>query len=893
MSVNDNTVSFETLSLPADSNTIYGGGCLASASGSLDPNQIAGMEAWLSTRSVATANLPYLASVPTIYEIGGTGYDATQGTASQQGTLLTNEAVSGVPTGLRLPGVAGNYISRPDPGVATDDLDEIIELILDNTVSVTIGGQIEATAERQWFVATTSDSKITLATSPDGTSGSQVTSISTLAITTAISARERFFLRITRDGNNGASGNTTEFFTGPSKVGPWAQLGTSVVTAGTTTISNSGGAFEIGSGFLGTSQPMTGKVFYWEHRDTIDGAPIAIFDASQATPYQTTILDSVDGAEWTVEKSAAYTGQDGDGELFVGLPGVDGDEASIPSDAAFSGLTDIDIKAKLKPVDWTSGANADIVSKFTLTTDEEFLLALLGTGAIAMTVSTDGTPTGREAAASTAVNTFATGVIGSIRGTRAGATGDFIFYTSTDWDEDTDTGTWAKLGDTVPGGAGAIHADTNPVVFGQRASGAELFAGDVYAATVSDAIGGAPVLKMKPDALGSTSWVDPVSGQTVTVHQSNYDVARFEEALGNYTHLPGVAGNYVSGPAYIPTSGITISTYHGRPTDYSPAADMSLFGVYETGTADRCWLNQLLTTGILRYVLSTTGASGLGLDSTAALPAYCPHWRYVADWDNDTLDFEYSFDGIQWSRLGDQLATLVGVPYAASVADLNIGSHNAGVAGLGASQAIRATIYQDGVLVRDYNAANGHANSVAVSGGASEGDYTINSTGADPAVIVSAPVIRADGTDDFYDLNAAIIALGQPATIIVSSRAWDANSFLLGHSTGGTFYFTRNGIDAYQLYAGANLTGGTYGDPTQVMALVVDGTGGRVDVDGVTILSGDVGTNWNPTYLFRNTTAYGNIDFLDLAIFSRVLTDAEILSVTKFFAERANAGITI
>lgn len=70
-------------------------------------------------------------------------------------------------------------------------------------------------------------------------------------------------VRCTFQLNNGSSGNTAKFYTSTDDGVTWTQLGTDVVTATEATLSNSVGAFTIGSRAVGSVTDTLDGTFYW------------------------------------------------------------------------------------------------------------------------------------------------------------------------------------------------------------------------------------------------------------------------------------------------------------------------------------------------------------------------------------------------------------------------------------------------------------------------------------------------------------------------------------------------------------------------------------------------------------------------------------------------------
>lgn len=86
----------------------------------------------------------------------------------------------------------------------------------------------------------------------------------------------------------------------------------------------------------------------------------------------------------------------------------------------------------------------------------------------------------------------------------------------------------------------------------------------------------------------------------------------------SYVYLPGLAGNFISVPDAVEldmTGNIDIRLRVAL-TDWTPAADMALLSKTDQAS-QRAYLVQALTTGVLQFVFSTTGAADIGVSSTA------------------------------------------------------------------------------------------------------------------------------------------------------------------------------------------------------------------------------------------------------------------------------------
>ena len=206
----------------------------------------------------------------------------------------------------QLPGASGDYFSTPDSvaNSITGDIDIRVKVALDDwppVATTTLMGKVKNTSNRAYFFDVVSLNKLYFATSTDGSSGAQVAAISTATV--PFSNGESGWVRVTRDVDNGAGGNDTTFYTSQDGIS-WTQLGDVVTVAGTTSIVNNDSPVEIGSGFLGTSQVVEGKIYSAQVYNGIDGTLAVDFNAGD---YATgsTWASSETGETWTINGNAS------------------------------------------------------------------------------------------------------------------------------------------------------------------------------------------------------------------------------------------------------------------------------------------------------------------------------------------------------------------------------------------------------------------------------------------------------------------------------------------------------------------------------------------------------------------------------------------------------------
>ena len=204
-----------------------------------------------------------------------------QATAANQPILLPYSGTNY----LWLPGVGGNYASAPDsvPLSITGDIDLRAKVSANNWSDPgQVGGVIAkyVTAGQQSYVLRLVSNTLRLIWSADGSNDIFKDSTTTLPFSNFASG----WVRATLDVDNGAVGNDVKFYTSSNYdpdtgTGTWTQLGTTVTTAGTTSIFNSTAILQVGDIDTGGTQfPFAGKAYRAQIYNGIDGTKV--FDAN-------------------------------------------------------------------------------------------------------------------------------------------------------------------------------------------------------------------------------------------------------------------------------------------------------------------------------------------------------------------------------------------------------------------------------------------------------------------------------------------------------------------------------------------------------------------------------------------------------------------------------------
>lgn len=126
-------------------------------------------------------------------------------------------------------------------------------------------------------------------------------------VTAPLRSGVRTAVRATLDVDNDAGGHTVRFYTAPSLAGPWTQLGTDVVTSGTTSVNAVGPvALDVGdvesNGFI----PLRGRCYGFQLYNGIAGTLVANADFTAQPVGTAPFTDSV-GRSWSLTGAAHFT----------------------------------------------------------------------------------------------------------------------------------------------------------------------------------------------------------------------------------------------------------------------------------------------------------------------------------------------------------------------------------------------------------------------------------------------------------------------------------------------------------------------------------------------------------------------------------------------------------
>lgn len=209
-------------------------------------------------------------------------------------------------THLRFPGVASNFASTPDSGA--------ISILSDSSLRVRVApndwtpaaiafldGQWGAAGQRARKLELLTDGKLRYSWTTNGTT--VIAKDSTVSVGFADGSTN--FVMATHDVDNGATGNDVKFWTSADGSN-WTQLGTTVTTAGVTSVANSNAALSVGAEADGTTGVWAGRIYYADVRATsgTGGAAAAAFEPNLGSRTSLTWNAST-GELWTVGQSGS------------------------------------------------------------------------------------------------------------------------------------------------------------------------------------------------------------------------------------------------------------------------------------------------------------------------------------------------------------------------------------------------------------------------------------------------------------------------------------------------------------------------------------------------------------------------------------------------------------
>jgi hypothetical protein len=833
-----------------------------------------------------------------------------------------------------VPGVASNSISVPDAAALdiTGDIDIRAYVAADDWTpaarNILVSKSVSSQVSYEFNIET--DGTLRFYWSADGTT--LIVKTSTAAVSFADGALR--WVRVTLDVNNGASGNDVKFFTSTDGT-TWTQLGSTVTTAGVTSIFSSTSNVFVGVASNGLSNPLAGKIYRAQiYSDITETTKVLDVDTSVITAGSATSFTAVTGQTVTINRSTSgrktvavtqptwlfgtddymevnnrYMAHSTAAENYVYLNGVVGSSMTVADNPPLDVTGDIDIRVRVALDDWTTPTQNTFVSKES-PGDRAYSFYSVG-GALSFSWSVDGNTI--IVNASTIGYTPAAGTLSWVRVTHDidnGAGGNTTtFYTSSDGI------TWTELGaPSTRTGTTSIYSGANQVAIGARANSNSPAKGKFFRAQILNGIDGTIVLDADASVItlpSQTTFVDRSSNAyTVTINKSG--VGTFV-STGNYMYLPGVISNFASAPdsAALDITGDIDIRVKVAMDDWTPSTTQSLLTKYLSSG-----------NGSYSFFLNTSGNLGIAWVPSTVLSATSTVATGIADgtvkWVRVTLDvdngalgntatFFTSDDGITWTQLGSAVTQIGITSILNSTASLNIGSVINGGAELSRGKFFRAQVLNgiNGTVAFDANFENSitSLNQASFTESSTNGaTVTINRSGSTfrSAGVIDAGYLYPGATNTFSNSTTDFLNFSatDPMTIVTVIRPWSTQ--VAGRPyimKGGAYIFSNDGtnlstrfiVNGSQINTSSVLTNGNLSTLTGVVNRAAANSNFYVNGNLIapTVAFSSSMTNIEPLRIARTPDGfYQDFEFIGAAVFRTVLTATQIRQIVNYFANR-------
>jgi len=212
-----------------------------------------------------------------------------------------------MPVGLRVTGANGAAAGDGPAFDIVGDFDARVRLSLDDWTpgaNVHVFGKWTETGDqRSWRLIVNATGNLLLQHSADGIAFGSYTST---AVVPAVNGAT-IWVRAVLDVDNGAAGRDALFYTSADGTN-WAQLGTTVTTAGATTVFSSSAPVTLGSNGGGSVTGITGWVYQAQLRNSIDGTVVMNPDFRVARLGSAVYVDSTGTAFFLGAGTAQHNG---------------------------------------------------------------------------------------------------------------------------------------------------------------------------------------------------------------------------------------------------------------------------------------------------------------------------------------------------------------------------------------------------------------------------------------------------------------------------------------------------------------------------------------------------------------------------------------------------------
>lgn len=587
--------------------------------------------------------------------------------------------------GLVLPGIGGSYATINDD--TTLDILGDLALVAKATMSVWVGSGISQQTflskwastgnQRSYLLSISSSGTLRFISSADGITG--LTAVSTVAVPFANG--ETGYVAATLDVDNGAGGRDVRFWTSTDGA-TWTQLGSTVTTAGTTSVFASTSPLEFGSHLSGTSEPFAGTIHFGQ---VYSGAG---FDATgplgalqvdadfESQPAETLVFDA------SVNKIIPGEGMATNGAFrsCIVTPIVAPGQVNL--------TTDFELIHCLRMDDWTPSQIAYLMGHWGVS-GTYHLAPFIGVGgSVGLTYSTDGT-TGATVQTGVLIDTVA--IPGEFCWLRlrldvddgAGGSVWSVDYSLDPVDTDPSAVSWTVLDSVTYGSTTSLFtgSSTNLCVGALNTGATFSVLGTTAYCSLAGAFDGPRLFELDlrnknavERGFNATSAYGIKQGQGLVLPPLRYPTT---SVAGPWADVPDSAALSITGDLTL--------VAHATVDDWSPAGFYGTFISKRRDAAQRSYMLRVTPTGLVELVWSADGSTLIQVQSTSAAPFANGAEGWVAatlDVDNgaagNDVTFWTSVDGVTWTQLGTTVTTAGVTSVFDSTSPIDLGAALAG-----------------------------------------------------------------------------------------------------------------------------------------------------------------------------------------------------------------------
>ncbi len=146
------------------------------------------------------------------------------------------------------------------------------------------------------------------------------------------------------------------------------------------------------------------------------------------------------------------------------------------------------------------------------------------------------------------------------------------------------------------------------------------------------------------------------------------------------------------------------------------------------------------------------------------------------------------------------------------------------------------------------------------------------------------PYLRGASAGALYlQVASGLLALAQPSTIFAVYRKYSGGAYVYDSALGSARNALLDNAGAEDMFAGAELTGGTTNSNWRISTAQFYGIASKLRIDGVQVASGDAGTaSMDGITIGHNSGSGNDVDVAALLVYNAALTAPQIAQIERY-----------